>query len=100
VASPFAHAVELLADDRGVLLPNGKGSARRRPAALAEAINRLLDDPDRRAELGRRAHEGSRSMVWSEVGTAYRRLFDQVIGKPDRRASSAELASASASAGA
>jgi glycosyltransferase involved in cell wall biosynthesis len=100
VASPFAHAVELLADDRGVLLPNGKGSARRRPAALAEAINRLLDDPDRRAELGRRAHEGSRWMVWSEVGTAYRRLFDQVIGKPDRRASSAELASASASAGA
>ena len=55
VATPFAHAKEMLADGRGVVVPPAD------PQALAAAIIGLLADPDGRAATGRRAHEHTRS---------------------------------------
>lgn len=72
VSTTFAFAAELLAGGRGVLVPQGSASA------FATAINRLLDDDRARAAIGRRAHQHSRPMVWSEVGASYRRLFTNV----------------------
>ena len=54
VATAFAHARELLADGRGVLVPHGD------PAALAAAVVGLLDDTEGRLAMGRLAHEHSR----------------------------------------
>ncbi len=75
VSTPYTYAAELLADDRGVLVAPGS------PAALAAAFNGLLADDDRRAALGRRAYAHSRSMIWSQVGAAYRRVFGRVTNE-------------------
>ncbi len=72
VSTPYAYAVELLSDDRGVLVePDSSG-------AFAAAIDGLLRDDDRRAALGRRAHEHSRGMLWSVVGGRYEQLLSRV----------------------
>jgi glycosyltransferase involved in cell wall biosynthesis len=58
VSTPYAHAVELLADDHGVLVPF-KDSA-----ALAREIGALLDHPDELLALQKRAYERGRAMIW------------------------------------
>jgi glycosyltransferase involved in cell wall biosynthesis len=73
VATPFAHALELLANGRGVIVPPADA------AALAMAIVALLADPDERAAIGRRAHEDTRSMTWWHVAAQYRDLFGRVL---------------------
>jgi glycosyltransferase involved in cell wall biosynthesis len=72
VSTPYAYAVELLADGRGLLVPPGS------PALFAAALTKVLGDAELRATLGRRAYEHSRGMVWSKVGAEYRRLFERV----------------------
>jgi glycosyltransferase involved in cell wall biosynthesis len=72
VSTPYAYARELLAHERGRLVPAGS------PDALAETLVELLRDPALRASLGRRAYEYTRRMVWSEVGEEYRRIFARV----------------------
>ena len=72
VSTPYAYAAELLADGRGVLVPDAS------PDVFASAINEVLADDDRRAALGRAAYDHSRTMVWSEVGAQYRALFQRV----------------------
>ena len=71
VSTPYAHATELLAGGRGVLVEPGSAEG------FAAALIEVLGDEDLRATLGRRAHEYSRPMVWSAVGGEYRRLFDR-----------------------
>lgn len=72
VSTPFAYAAELLADGRGRLVAPSS------PAAFAEAFTELLRNNELRTALGRRAYEHSRGMVWWEVGSQYRRIFDRV----------------------
>ena len=69
VSTPYAYALEQLADGRGRLYPAGSADA------LSETLIVLLRDPALRTLLGRRAYEYSRRMVWSEVGGQYRRVF-------------------------
>ncbi len=73
VSTPYAHALELLDGDRGLLVPPGS------PAAWADALVGLLESDERRAALGRRAHEHTRTMIWSTVATQYRSLFARVV---------------------
>jgi glycosyltransferase involved in cell wall biosynthesis len=77
VSTPYEYAVELLADERGILVPPAS------PHALASACVDLLVDATRRELLGARAYRFGRHMVWSEVGVAYQRLFERV-GRPER----------------
>ncbi len=72
VSTPYAYAAELLADGRGILVAPGS------PTKFAAALNRVLDDSELRDAIGRRAYAYSRNMVWSEVGDAYRRLFERI----------------------
>jgi glycosyltransferase involved in cell wall biosynthesis len=60
VSTPYAHAVELLADDRGVLVPFNDS------AAIAREIGALLDNPERSRALQARAYDHGRAMIWSE----------------------------------
>ena len=74
VSTPYSYARERLAHGRGVLVPQGSEDG------LAEALVSLMRDPERRASLGRKAYEYSRGMVWSQVGTEYRRVFTRAAG--------------------
>ncbi len=74
VSTPYAYASERLAQGRGRLVRAGSTEA------LAEGIIELVLDGSLRAELGRRAYEHSRSMLWPQVGAAYRRIFARVAG--------------------
>lgn len=58
VSTPYAHAVELLADDHGVLVPFNDSTA------IAHQIGALLDDPDSLRALQRRAYDRGREMIW------------------------------------
>jgi len=81
VATPYIHACELLADGVGVLVePN-------RPAALAQAINDLLDDRDALAALQRRAWERGRKTIWPRFADGAAALIHAAIPSPAIRAS-------------
>lgn len=75
VSTPYPYATEMLAPDRGRLVPAGSAEA------LAEALIDLLESPEARASIGRRAYEHSRDMVWWEVGSRYRRIFDRAMSE-------------------
>ncbi len=86
VSTPYAYAVELLAKGRGVLVPPASAPA------LAAALAELLDNDELRSAIGRRAHEHSRHMIWSDVGAAYQRLFARVLADTRRLPSMSQSA--------
>ena len=71
LSTPYWHARELLADDRGVLVPF------RDPAAIATGVNGLLADDARRHAMRKRAYLLGRDMVWSRVAARYAEAFRQ-----------------------
>jgi len=79
VSTPYAHARELLADGHGILVEPGS------PAGLADAFGWLLDDPERRERMARRAYTRGRGMTWPVVGRAYRALLERhAMDRPAR----------------
>ena len=70
VSTPYWHATELLADNRGSLVPFGDATA------TGAAIVALLTDESRRQAMRRRAFDASRPMVWSTVAELYVKTFD------------------------
>ena len=69
VSTPYWHAQELLANDRGRLVPF------RDSDALAKAVIGLLDDDALRAQLRKEAYLAGREMVWSRVAERYVEVF-------------------------
>jgi glycosyltransferase involved in cell wall biosynthesis len=72
VSTPYWHARELLANDRGVLVPFGDSGA------LGREIAGLLTDPERRNGIRQRAYAASRSMIWSRTAERYLAAFASV----------------------
>ena len=70
ISTPYWHASELLADDRGILVPFGDA-----PAIAREAIALLRDDPRRHA-IRKNAYKLGREMIWSNVAQQYMRSFE------------------------
>jgi glycosyltransferase involved in cell wall biosynthesis len=71
ISTPYAYARELLADDRGILVPL------RDAGAIAKEITGLLDDEDKRLRLRVRAAEYGRAMSWPSVAQSYLDTFDR-----------------------
>src|SRR6266540_1293187 len=69
VSTPYWHAAELLADDRGVLVPFGDS------AAIAREVLALLRDETRRHAMRKNAYKLSREMIWGNVAQLYMRSF-------------------------
>ena len=65
VSTPYWHAQELLADDRGILVPFRDSSS------IAEAVVTFLDDDDRMRVTRETAHAMGRKMIWPTVAVRY-----------------------------
>jgi glycosyltransferase involved in cell wall biosynthesis len=70
ISTPYWHASELLAGDRGVLVPFADAPA------IAREVMGLLRDPIRRNSMRRNAYKMGRDMVWSKVAGQYMRSFE------------------------
>jgi len=70
VSTPYWHAAELLADQRGVLVPFAD------PAAMAREVTGLLRDETRRHAMSENAYKLGRAMVWSNTAGLYMRSFE------------------------
>ena len=75
VSTPYWHAAELLAEDRGILVPF------REAEPIATAVNELLDNETRRHTMRKQAYMMGREMVWSRVAHAYAGVFDEARKK-------------------
>ena len=73
ISTPYWYAEELLAEDRGRLVPF------RAPEALAGQLRELLSDEAERDALRKRAYQFGRQMVWREVAGAYIEAFRRAL---------------------
>ncbi len=69
ISTPYWYAEEMLADERGTLVPF------RDPAALAGAVTFLLDNEAERHAMRKRAYLFGRDMIWPQVARAYMESF-------------------------
>ena len=82
VSTPYWHAAELLADDRGVLVPFADA------AALGREVCALLGDDTRRHAMRKNAYRIGREMIWSNAAQLYMRAFEAArleVAAPQRR---------------
>jgi len=70
VSTPYWHAAELLAEERGVLVPFGDAQA------IAREVIGLLRDDTRRHAIRKNAYRIGREMIWSNVAQLYMRSFE------------------------
>lgn len=73
VATRFPHAVELLSDGAGLLVPH------RDPAAISEALRTLLTHPEVRDAMSRVAIGAVPDLLWSAVAARYRGLSERLM---------------------
>src|SRR5438067_2971246 len=71
VSTPYWHAAELLAEDRGVLVPFGDAEA------IAREVTGLLRDETRRHAMRKNAYKLGREMIWSNVARLYMQSFER-----------------------
>ncbi|MCO1654024.1 glycosyltransferase [Pseudonocardia humida] len=73
VSTAFPHAVELLGDGTGLVVPQ------RSPAALGTALRRVLGEPGLADELARRAAGKAPDLLWNAVADRYQRIADSLV---------------------
>src|SRR5579864_582924 len=69
ISTPYWHAIELLDDRRGALVPF------QNPGAIAHKTIELLDTPAIRHAMRKRAYLFAREMVWKRVARGYMESF-------------------------
>ena len=72
ISTPYWHAIELLDDHRGALVPF------QNPAAIAQKTIELLDTPAIRHAMRKRAYLFARDMIWKKVAQGYMESFARV----------------------
>jgi glycosyltransferase involved in cell wall biosynthesis len=72
ISTPYWHAIELLDDRRGALVPFQD------PDAIARKTVELLDTPAIRHAMRKRAYLFAREMVWKRVAQGYMESFARV----------------------
>lgn len=72
ISTPYWHAIELLDDRRGALVPF------QNPSAIAQKTIELLDTPAIRHAMRKRAYLFARDMVWKKAAQGYMESFARV----------------------
>jgi glycosyltransferase involved in cell wall biosynthesis len=75
ISTPYLHATEMLADERGVLVPFDD------PQAIAAKTIELLDNDTARHAMRKRAYLYARDMVWESVAQRYMKSFGRVYNE-------------------
>lgn len=78
ISTPYLHAIELLADERGTLVPFDE------PDAIAATTVELLNDDTARHAMRKRAYLYARDMVWSRVAQRYMKSFERIYNERQR----------------
>jgi glycosyltransferase involved in cell wall biosynthesis len=71
ISTPYWHAQELLAEDRGVLVPFASAEA------IADAVNHFLSNPTLMTAMRKRAWKAGRDMIWPVVARRYMESFER-----------------------
>jgi glycosyltransferase involved in cell wall biosynthesis len=71
ISTPYWYAEEMLADQRGALVPF------RDPEALAAQVLDLLDNEAKRHAMRKQAYLFGRQMVWPQVARSYMHTFER-----------------------
>jgi glycosyltransferase involved in cell wall biosynthesis len=79
ISTPYLHAIELLDDERGVLVPFDD------PQAIAAKTIELLDNGTARHAMRKRAYLYARDMVWDRVAQQYMGSFERVYNERLRK---------------
>ncbi|HEY5793355.1 MAG TPA: glycosyltransferase family 4 protein [Chthoniobacterales bacterium] len=69
ISTPYWHAEELLAEERGILVPFSDA------AAIATGVNDILSQPTRMTAMRKRAWKQGRDMIWPVVARRYMESF-------------------------
>src|SRR5208282_3500191 len=69
--TPYWHAKEMLANNRGVIVPFES------PDAIAEAVLQLLDNDGERHAMRKRAYLHSRETIWPKTARKYMASFQR-----------------------
>ena len=75
ISTPYLHAIELLDDERGALVPFDD------PEAIASKTVELLDNGTARHAMRKRAYLYARDMVWNRVAQKYMKSFEGVYNE-------------------
>jgi glycosyltransferase involved in cell wall biosynthesis len=73
ISTPYLHAEEALEGGRGLMCKF------RDPASIAECIKRLIEDPELRRSLERKAYAYSRNFTWPRVAEKHVQLFNRLL---------------------
>ncbi|MBM9579728.1 glycosyltransferase family 4 protein [Leptospira sp. 201903070] len=71
ISTPYWYALEMLAGERGVIVPF------RDTNAIAEQVLALLADDTKRHAMRKKAYIYGRSMIWSKVARKYMQSFER-----------------------
>ena len=71
ISTPYWHAKEMLADERGMIVPFED------PDAIAEAVIQLLENDAKRHAMRKRAYLHSRETTWPRTARAYMESFQR-----------------------
>ncbi|MCA9159832.1 MAG: glycosyltransferase family 4 protein [Planctomycetales bacterium] len=73
ISTPYWHAQELLADERGVLVPFADSMA------ISKEVVGLLGDDERRLAMREQAYALGRNMTWDHIARLYLKSFNRAI---------------------
>lgn len=71
ISTPYWYAEEMLADERGSLVPFGD------PQALSDQVIDLLGNESKRHAMRKRAYLHGRDMIWPQVARRYMKTFER-----------------------
>jgi glycosyltransferase involved in cell wall biosynthesis len=71
ISTPYWYAAEMLAEERGALIPFGD------PQALADQVIDLLANDSKRHAMRKRAYLFGRDMIWPKVASRYMESFER-----------------------
>ncbi len=73
VSTPYLHATEALAKDRGMLVDF------RSAEGIADAVNAILDDPKLKARLEKKAYTYANQATWPKTGARFLAAMQELV---------------------